>query len=332
MTVDLTTEYLGLTLRNPLVVAASPLSGQSHNLQRLEEAGAAAVVLGSLFAEQLQSAASEGSSAADATNFAVRPVVADLDDYNSGPDSYLRYIAIAKKEVTIPIIGSLNGSSRGQWVRFARLIEEAGADALEVNIYFVPTDDHASSQQVEERYLEIVAAIREQIAIPLAIKIGPFFTSLPDMARRLIEAGADGLVIFNRYLQPDINLDTLEIAPQLVLSSRDELRLALRWIGILSGQVSVSLAGTGGVHLAEDVLKVLLAGADVAMLASALIQHGPAHLTTLVEGTERWLDQKGYQSIAQIKGLVSHPRCADQSAYERANYTRMITSLTREAE
>ena len=332
MTVDPSTRYLGLTLRNPLVVAASPLGGQSTNLQRLEQAGAAAVVLGSLFAEQLRRPDAMASIADDESYVLDGPNVSDLDDYNAGPDSYLRYIAIAKKTVAIPIIGSLNGNSRGEWVRFARLIQEAGADALEVNIYFVPTDAYASSKQVEDRYLELVSAVREQISIPLAIKIGPYFSSLPDMARRLIEAGAEGLVLFNRYLEPDIDLDALGIAPQLDLSSRGELRLRLRWIGILRRQVSVSLAATGGVHLAEDVLKVLLAGADVAMLASSLIRHGPAHLTTLVDRIRHWLEQKGYRSIDQIKGLVSQPRRTDQSAFERANYTKMITSLTRDSD
>ena len=201
-----------------------------------------------------------------------------------------------------------------------------------MNIYFVPTDAYASSKQVEDRYLELVSAVREQISIPLAIKIGPYFSSLPDMARRLIEAGAEGLVLFNRYLEPDIDLDALGIAPQLDLSSRGELCLRLRWIGILRRQVSVSLAATGGVHLAEDVLKVLLAGADVAMLASSLIRHGPAHLTTLVDRIRHWLEQKGYRSIDQIKGLVSQPRRTDQSAFECANYTKMITSLTRDSD
>lgn len=330
MSVDLSTTYLGLKLRNPLVLAASPLTSELHNLQRFEEAGAAAAVMGSLFAEQIEFKWW--------TTFGhERPVGApddsqdwvlyrELDEYNAGPDTYLHRIELAKKAVAIPIIGSLNGSHRGDWVNFAHMIQEAGADALELNVYFVPTDPNVPASQVEEQYLELVAAVRALVSIPLAVKLSPFFSSLPNMARRLVEVGVDGLVLFNRFLQPDIDLEKLEAAPRLNLSTRGELRLPLRWIAILRGQLDISLAGTSGVHFAEDVLKLILAGADVAMLASALIRNGPKHLTTLLKETSYWLEHKGFASLEDANGLVSHQRGPNSAAFERANYTRGLAS------
>lgn len=332
MSVDLSTTYLGLKLRNPIVVAASPLTAELHNLQRLEEAGAAAAVMGSLFAEQIefQSWTTFGhdrpAGAADESPDWV--LHRELDEYNSGPDLYLQRIEAAKKTVTMPIIGSLNGSHGGEWVSFARQIQDAGADALELNVYSVPTDPGLSASRVEEQYLELVAAVREQVSIPLAIKLSPFFSSLPHLAQSLVRIGVDGLVLFNRFLQPDIDLNKLEATPRLSLSTRTELRLPLRWIAILRGQVDISLAGTSGVHFAEDVLKLILAGADVVMLASALIRHGPSYLTTLLAETEHWLERRGFASVAAAKGIISHQRGASAAAFERANYARGLTSVS----
>ncbi|HET6884376.1 MAG TPA: dihydroorotate dehydrogenase-like protein [Pirellulales bacterium] len=331
MSVDLTTNYLGLQLKNPLVVSASPLTMELHSLQRLEDAGAAAVVLASLFEEQIESEWSSPRSAApDEHSHSAVDLVAhgELFDYNSGPDSYLRHIAAAKRALSIPVIASLNGTSpRSGWVRFARLMEQAGADALELNVYFVPTRPDEPAEVIERRYVDLVAAVKSQISIPLAIKIMPFFSSLPNMAQRLVQAGANGLVLFNRFMQPDIDLDTLEVTPNLVLSSRDELRVPLRWVAILRGQVEASLAATGGIHFAEDMIKLLLAGADVGMLASALIRNGPGHLATMLAELCYWLEHKGFHSVAQIKGLLSQAR-SDSSAYERVGYMRTVISLT----
>ena len=296
MTPDLTTRYLGLELKNPLVVAACPLTGQIEILRRLVDAGAAAVVLPSLFEEQIdhdQMAVfrfyeSSAESIPEALSY-----FPELDDYNTGPAPYLRHISAAKKAIPVPVIASLNGTSNGGWVRHAQQIQEAGADALELNIYFVCTEPYVTGEQLEARYLELVAAVREVVSIPLAVKIGPYFSSLPNMASRLVNAGADGLVLFNRFLQPDIDLETLKVVPRMVLSTSDELRLPLRWIAILRAFFDVSLAATTGVHTAEDVLKLLLTGADVTMVASALYQHGPDHIRTLLDGVTRLARSEG---------------------------------------
>jgi len=329
MSVDLTTRYLGLTLKNPLVVSACPLTGDLDSLRQLAAAGAAAVVLPSLFEEQIehdelaihQLYEFQTESFAESLDY-----FPQLDDYNTGPDSYLKQIRAAKQAVDIPVIGSLNGESSGGWTRYAQLFEKAGADALELNVYFVPTDVELSGQQVEDRYVELVASVRRTVAIPLAIKVGPFFSSLPHMARRLASAGADGLVLFNRYLEPDIDLETLDVVPRLELSHREELRVPLRWIAILRDRVATSLAATTGVHEADDALKVLLAGADVAMMASALLKHGPGHLTAMLDQLRGWLVEHQYASIEQLKGSVSQKNCADPAAYERSNYMKALIS------
>lgn len=331
MSVDLTTRYLGLTLKNPLVVSACPLTGDLDSLRQLAAAGAAAVVLPSLFEEQIehdelaihQLYEFQTESFAESLDY-----FPQLDDYNTGPDSYLKQIRAAKQAVDIPVIGSLNGESSGGWTRYAQLFEKAGADALELNIYFVPTDVELSGQQVEDRYVELVASVRRTVAIPLAIKVGPFFSSLPHMARRLASAGADGLVLFNRYLEPDIDLETLDVVPRLELSHREELRVPLRWIAILRDRVATSLAATTGVHEADDALKVLLAGADVAMMASALLKHGPGHLTAMLDQLRGWLVEHQYASIEQLKGSVSQKNCADPAAYERSNYMKALISYS----
>jgi dihydroorotate dehydrogenase (fumarate) len=330
MSVDLQTRYLGLELKNPLVVSACPLTGQVETLCRLEEAGAAAVVLPSLFEEQIVHDQMESFEYYEDPANSFREALTyfpELETYNPGPDSYLRSIEAAKAAVTIPVIGSLNGTSRGGWIRYARMIQEAGADALELNIYLVATDPEHTAADVEARYLELVQAVRETVSIPMAVKIGPFFSSLPHMARRLKAAGAGGLVLFNRFLQPDIDLETLAVTPHLVLSTSDELRLPLRWIAILRGQLDLSLAATTGVHTPADVLKLLLAGADVTMTASSLYKHGPGHIRTLLDGLRAWLEEKEYTSVEQMKGSVSQANSRDPEAFERANYVKTLTNF-----
>jgi dihydroorotate dehydrogenase (fumarate) len=327
---NLQTRYLGLALRNPVVVSASPMTAQVHNVLRLEQAGAGAVVLPSLFQEQIDG---EGSASdlyhGNATWSSDYTTVhlPSLDNYNTGPDGYLRHIDNAKKSVVIPIIASLNGCRSGSWCRFARLAQAAGADAIELNIYSIPVDPDASAQQIEDQYVDLVAAMCSEISIPLAAKLGPFFTSLPNLARRIAKAGATGLVLFNRFLQPDVDPTTMEVSTKLVLSHRDELRLPLRWIAILRGQMNVSLAGTSGVQSAEDVIKLLLAGADVAMLASILLREGPEYLHRILADLEQWMESRGYRSIEQFRGLLSQQRLLDPSIYERANYLEAVTSF-----
>jgi dihydroorotate dehydrogenase (fumarate) len=331
MSPDLRTRYLGLELNNPLVASACPLTGQVESVRRLVDAGAAAVILPSLFEEQIEhdQMAIHRFYEAGAESFAeALSYFPELDDYNTGPDPYLELISAAKKAVTVPVIASLNGTSRGGWVRYARQIQEAGADALELNIYFVCTEPYITGQELEARYLDLVAAVRAVVSIPLAVKIGPFFSSLSNMASRLVQAGADGLVLFNRFLQPDIDLETLRVVPKLVLSTSDELRLPLRWIAILRAFFDVSLAATTGVHTAEDVLKLLLAGADVTMVASALYRHGPEYIGTLLDGVRAWLEAKEYRSIAQMKGSLSQVNAPDAAAFERANYIKTLINFT----
>jgi dihydroorotate dehydrogenase (fumarate) len=332
MSVDLRTTYLGLELRNPLVASASPLTGNVESLCQLEEAGAAAVVMPSLFEEQLER---DELAVHRFFEFGVDHYVQtlwdlpELDEYNTGPANYLGAIKRAKQTLAIPVIAGLNGAGAGNWARHAQLLEEAGADAVELNIYFVPTDPNVTAIDVEERYLELVAAVRSVVTIPLAVKLGPFFSALPNLARRLVDAGADGLVLFNRFFQPDIALETLQISARLALSSRAELRLPLRWIAILRPQLAISLAASSGVEAAEDVIKLLLVGADVTMTTSALLRHGPAHVRSLVDGLPPWLEQNGYGSITELKGSLSLGNCPDPAAFERANYVKMIATSSR---
>ncbi|MCL4201463.1 MAG: dihydroorotate dehydrogenase-like protein [Pirellulaceae bacterium] len=331
MSVDLSTHYLGLKLKNPLVASASPLTSKLDSLRRLQDAGAAAAVMHSLFEEQIVHEEIELDNLYEqhANSFAESlGYFPELDDYHTGPGDYLKTIEEAKRSLSIPIIGSLNGSSRGGWVRYAKLIEEAGADALELNIYFVPTDQQMSSADVEARYCELVSAVKESLKIPLAVKIGPFFSGLPHFADRLAEAGAEGLVLFNRFLEPDIDLDELVFEPNLILSSRAELRLSLRWLAILRDQLSISLAATSGVHETEDVVKALLAGADITMMATVLLQRGAQHLTQMLQELQNWLEEREYESVEQLKGSMSRIRCSDPSQLERANYMKALVSYT----
>jgi dihydroorotate dehydrogenase (fumarate) len=332
MSVDLSTKYLGLKLKNPLVIAACPLAESLDNLRKAEAAGAAAAVFPSLFEEQIEHEGAEISKVydrvadIDAESITYFP---EMEHYQIGPEEYLEHIAAAKKAVSIPIIGSLNGVSPGGWIRYAKLIEEAGADALELNIYFVAADTKETGAEVESRYLELVAAVKKSVSIPLAVKIGPYFSSPGYMAHRLVEAGADGLVLFNRFLQPDINLDDLETSPKLMLSTPFEALLPLRWIAILRGQIKASLAHSSGIHDADGMLKTLLVGADVGMVASVLYKKGIDYIATMLKEMAAWMEEKEYTSVEQLKGSMSQENCPDPAAFERGNYMKALTSYTR---
>jgi dihydroorotate dehydrogenase (fumarate) len=331
VSVDLSTKYLGLELKNPLAASASPLTGDLDSLRRLQDAGASAAVWPSLFEEQIEHEQMEldrlytqrVDTYAESLTYFPEP-----EDYHTAPEDYLKGMSEAKKALAIPLIGSLNGSSRGGWVRYAKLIEEAGADALELNIYFVATDVAMSSADVEQRYVDLVADVKQSLTIPLAIKIGPYFSGLPHFAAQLVEAGADGLVLFNRFLEPDLDLENLQFRPSLLLSNRSELRLPLRWIAILRDQLSISLAATSGVHHTEDVVKALLVGADVTMMASVLLQRGAGYLAQMLQELENWLEENEYTSVEQLKGSMSRIHCADPSQLERANYMKALVSYT----
>jgi dihydroorotate dehydrogenase (fumarate) len=329
MSVDITTTYLGLKLKNPLVISACPLTAEIDQLRRVEEAGAAAAVLPSLFEEQIEHDAEEIGKAYEfgTDSFAeALTYFPEQEDYRTGPEQYLETIAAAKKAVRFPIIASLNGSSRGGWVRYAKMMQEAGADALELNVYFVAAEIDMTAGDVESRYLDLVAAVKESISIPLAVKIGPYFSALANMGVRLSEAGADGLVLFNRFFQPDIDLETLEAKPQLHLSTPSELLAPLRWIALLHGRVNASLAATGGIHDAAALLKALLAGADVGMIASTLYQKGVGQVGAILAGLREWMEQNEYDSVEQLKGSMSQENCPDPAAFQRGNYMKTLTS------
>jgi dihydroorotate dehydrogenase (fumarate) len=331
MTVDLSTEYLGLKLKNPVVIAACPLTQPLDSLRKLQDAGAAAVVFPSLFEEQIEHDQLEMArvhdfgtdSFAEALSYFPEP-----QQYRFDTETYLESIAAAKKALAIPVIGSLNGVSDGGWVRYAKLIQEAGADALELNVYFIPADVDLSGEAVEARYLELVSSIKKSISIPLAVKVGPNFSSPANMAKRLVEAGADGLVLFNRFLQPQIDLEELKVEPRLVLSTSSELLVPLRWTAVLRGRTKASLALTSGIHEADDLLQALLAGADVGMIASVLYKKGFAQIGKLLGGVSKWMEEKEYQSVAQLKGSMSLANCPDPSAFSRGNYMKTLTSFT----
>ncbi len=333
MKTDPSTTYLGMSLKNPVVVSACPLPGEMDVLKKLEEFGAAAVVMPSLFEEQVEhlQALATGSAEPEGSVPMVDQLAhfQTLKEYNRGPEAYLKHLGAAKLAVSIPIIGSLNVTGPGDACRYASRMQEAGADALELNIFFLATDPQTTSREVEARYIEVVASVRERISIPLAVKIGPYFTALPNLASRLAEAGANGLVLFNRFLQPEIDLDAMRVAPRLELSTHEELRLALRWVGLLHGRVSCSLAASGGAHFADDVIKLVLAGADVVMVASTLYRHGVAVLQTLIEGLVYWLESNDYRSLEQIKGILSQHKCSDPGAFKRANYTKALATYVR---
>jgi dihydroorotate dehydrogenase (fumarate) len=328
---DLSTTYLGLNLKNPLVASASPLSKKLDRACKLEEAGIAAIVMYSLFEEQilregleLDQALSQGAdSSPEALSY-----LPDTGLYSIGPEKYLNQVKTLKRELQIPIIGSLNGVSRGGWTRYAQKIEEAGADALELNMYYLATDPDMSSSDIESTQVELVAEIKSAITIPLAVKIGPFVTSLPHFAKRLVEAGADGLVLFNRFYQPDFDLDELEVLHSLDLSTSADLRLPLRWISILYRRIDADLALTTGVHTSRDVLKAMMAGARVAMIASELLWDGsPQRVQDILRHTETWMLEHEYQSIRQMQGSMSQESVKDPAAFERANYMKVLNAF-----
>jgi len=328
---DLTTNYLGLKLRTPLVVSASPLSEEIDNIKRMADAGASAVVLYSIFEEQLRQDRLElnrnlengTNSFAEALTYFPEP-----KEFRLGPEEYLKHIAAAKKATNIPIIASLNGSSNGGWTSYAKQIQQAGADALELNIYYIPTDLRLTGTEVELTYLEILKEVKAAVKIPVAVKLSPFFSNFANMAKRLDDAGADGLVLFNRFYQPDIDLDTLEVKPNILLSTPMAMRVPLRWIAILYGRLKCSLAATSGIHRASDVLKMLMAGADVTMLCSTLIRHGVGHIKVIENDLVAWMEEHEYESVTQLKGSLSQKNCPAPSTFERAQYMRAISTYS----
>lgn len=331
MTADLRTTYLGLELENPVVPSASTLSSRIDTLKRLQDAGAAAIVMQSLFEEQIEHDEIQTHRVLEtgAESFAeARSYFPELEEYNTGPAEYLRHLEATKRELGIPVIASLNGVSEGGWIRYAGLMQDAGADALELNVYFVAADPEETGADVEHRYLDLVSAVRGSLSIPLAVKVGPYFSSMANMARRLVEAGADGLVLFNRFVQPDIDLETLQVEQTLHLSTSEELLPVLRWIAILHGHIDASIAATTGVHTPEDAVKLLLAGADVTMMASCLFRHGPEHVRVVLDGLAAWLDEHDYTGIEQMKGSVSQRNVSDPVAFARSNYMQMLVNYT----
>ncbi|MCB0154346.1 MAG: dihydroorotate dehydrogenase-like protein [Anaerolineae bacterium] len=326
---DLTTNYMGMTLKNPIVASASPLAEDVANIAKMEEAGVAAVVLPSLFEEQLAQQShhldhylSYGiESYAEATSY-----FPDMADYNTGPDSYLYLIRHAKATVDIPIIASLNGVSTGGWIEYARQIEQAGADALELNIYYIPTDIGMPGTEVEQMYVDIVRDVKDTVSMPVAVKLSPYFSATANMAYRLAEAGANALVLFNRFYQPDFDLENLEVVPHLVLSNAYEMRLPLRWVAILYGRVPTDFAITSGVHTHEEVLKGMMAGAKVTMMTSELLRNGIGRINEILGDLVRWMEEHEYESIVQMQGSMSQQNVAEPAVFERANYMKVLQS------
>ncbi len=324
---NLKTTYMGLKLRTPLVVSASPLSEDIGNLTRMEDAGAAAVVLHSLFEEQIRYERYElhwNTTQGTESYPEALSYFPDPHELCVGPEAYLKHIAKAKATVTIPIIASLNSSTPSGWTSFAKQIQQAGADALELNIYNIPTDMKISGADLEHQYIEVVRSVRAEVSIPLAVKVSPFFTNFANMAKRFAENGANGLVLFNRFYQPDIELESLEVTPNVFYSTPMAMRLPLRWIAILYDRIGASLAATSGIHRGTDALKMLMAGADVTMLCSVLMRHGIDRLRVIEEEMVSWLREHEYESVEQLKGSLSHKNCPDSSAFERAQYMRAV--------
>jgi dihydroorotate dehydrogenase (fumarate) len=327
---DLTTKYLGMQLRTPLVASASPLSHEISSIRSLEDAGASAVVLYSLFEEQLHKEALElelhlnAGTESFAESLTYFP---HSSEFHTGPDEYLEHIRKAKSAVDIPIIASLNGATLGGWTKYAKQVEQAGADAIECNLYSIPTNTEILGSDVENAYLDIVRQVKLAVHIPVAAKLSPFFSNLANAAKRLDQMGTDGLVLFNRFYQPDIDLEELEIKPNVLLSTPQDLRLPLTWIGILFGRIRASLAATSGVHGPEDVIKLLMVGADVTMMCSALLRYGIAHLRLVEVGMRKWMEEHEYESVQQMQGSMSQQRCSDPGAFERAQYMRAVKGL-----
>ncbi len=326
---DLSTTYMGMKLKNPIVPSASPLSKHIDKVRELEDCGASAIVVYSLFEEQIAHDANElehymsygSESYAEALSY-----FPSVEEYNLGPDEYLKHITDLKNAVQIPVIGSLNGVSTGGWLRYAKLIEEAGADALELNVYYIPTNPEMEAAEVEGIYIKDLVEIKNSIKIPVAMKLSPFFSSMANMACKLDKAGADGLVLFNRFYQPDLDLENLEVVPNLELSTRRSMRLPLRWIALLYGKVNASLAATSGIHTFEDALKMIMAGADITCMCSELLKHGTVRVSEVLAEITAWMEEKEYESIEQMKGSMSQKSVADPSAFERANYMKALNS------
>jgi len=324
---DLSTTYLGLPLKNPIIPGASPLVDQLENVRILEDAGAAAIVMHSLFEEQITNdqlaefahTETHAGSFSEATSY-----FPEMEDYALGPHRYLEQISRIKASVDIPVIGSLNGISPGGWIDHARLIEQAGADALELNVYYVATDPDESGLEVEQRTLDILRSVKESITIPIAVKLSPFFSSPGHFAKELDALGASGVILFNRFYQPDIDIEELEAVPRLSLSDPDELRLRLRWAAILHGHLKGDIAVGGGVHSAEDVIKAIMCGATVVQVVSCLLKHGPARIGSLITGLRRWLEEHDYENLDQMRGSMSLRNCPNPAAFERANYLRVL--------
>ncbi len=326
--IDLSTTYVGLQLRNPIVASAGPLQRELDAVREMEDAGASAIVMHSLFEEQIDLESEElnrwleyGESYAESIHY-----LPDLENYNHGPEAYLEHLAKVKKAVRIPVIASLNGSSIGGWTRYAKMMEQAGADAVELNTYHVAATPELSGAEVEQMYYEVVRRVKEAVHVPLAVKLGHFFSSIPYMMCRLDAAGANGLVLFNRFYQPDIDLEQLEVVPRLELSHSYELLLRLNWVAIVYGHVRADLAITGGVHTAEDVLKSMMVGARVAMMTSALLEKGAGHIRHVLQGVRRWMEEHEYESIRQMQGSMARKNVSDPAAFERANYMRVLSS------
>lgn len=327
---DLSTTYMGLKLKNPLVPSASPLSQSVDNVKALEDAGASAVVVYSLFEEQITHESGEldhylsygAESYAEATSYFPQP-----EEFHLTPYQYLDHIAALKKAVDIPVIGSLNGVSQGGWVKYAKNIEDAGADALELNVYYIPTNPNLTGSEIENMYIDTLNAVKSNVKIPVAIKLSPFFTSMSNMAKRLDHAGADALVLFNRFYQPDFDLEKLEVVPNLMLSTNWEMRLPLRWIAILYSHIKASMALTSGVHNYQDVLKVMMAGGDVAMICSELLTNGISRVSEILKDLENWMKENEYSSIQMMKGSMSQKAVGEPAAFERANYMKTLQSF-----
>ncbi|MFZ1414618.1 MAG: dihydroorotate dehydrogenase-like protein [Defluviicoccus sp.] len=326
---DLQTTYMGLKLKHPIVASSSPISRSLDGIKRMEDAGAAAITLFSLFEEQIRvenesfDFLSEAGTESYAESLSYFP---DVGDYRVGPDSYLELIRQASAACTIPIIASLNGTTSAGWTDYARLMAEAGAKAIELNVYYIPADLDTSGRDVEQRYVDVIRSVRSAVSVPIAVKLSPFFSAFGEMAKRCVGAGADGLVLFNRFYQPDFDLEELEVVPDLELSSATEIRLPLLWIAVLHGRLKCSLAATGGVETGREVIKYVMAGADAVMTTSALLRNGVGHLQTLLTQTREWMERRNYDSIAQMKGSMSQLKVADPSAFERANYIKVLQS------
>jgi dihydroorotate dehydrogenase (fumarate) len=326
---DLTTTYLGMKLKSPLVVSASPLTEKLDNIRRMEDAGASAIVMHSLFEEQInrESETLDDYLWQGTESFAESlTYFPDMTKYNLGPEGYLEHLRKAKAAVNIPVIASLNGVSTGGWIEYAQKMEQAGADALELNIFFIPTDSEMSGEEVERIYVELATNVRSSVKIPVAVKFGLYFSSIPNLARKMDQAGVAGLVMFNRFYQPDFDLDNLEVVPHLILSTPYDLLIRLHWVAILSGHVKADMAVTGGVHSALDVLKAMMAGARVTMMTSALLRNGIEHLTLVRADLESWMEEHEYESIRQMQGSMSQRSVAEPAAFVRANYMKMLSA------